>query len=43
MDKYTDIRSALMTAETEDEKYNALLRAIEFLYSQIVELKRQVN
>lgn len=41
MDKYTDIHRDLMSAETEDEKYNALIKAIEFLEAQIIELKQE--
>lgn len=40
---YTDIHRALMNAETEDEKYDAIIRAIEFLYSQITEKGEQLK
>ena len=43
MDKYIDIRRALMNAETEDEKYDALIKAIEFLEAQITDLGKQRN
>ena len=38
---YTDIHRELMNAQTEEEKYNALIKAIEFLHEQIQDLKKQ--
>ena len=43
MDKYIDIHRALMSAKTEDEKYDALIKAIEFLEAQITDLGKQRN
>lgn len=38
---YADIYRKLMNAQSEDEKYCALIEAIEFLENQISELKKK--
>ena len=39
MNKYLDIYNNLMSAVTEDEKYDALIKAIDFLESQIIDFQ----